>query len=151
MSAPLAADYGLARWLPPAQASVSGTWLRVRALVAMGHSTERIGRALGYGTTGRTVRRIARVDTTEIPAGVLRRIVCLYEEWWSLVPPERTAAERYAAAAARRWARREGWCTAAGLDDDELDDPGYQPMCTWRRATGTGTATDNPLRVVRHG
>jgi hypothetical protein len=33
-----------------------------------------------------------------------------------------------------------------GLDDDDLDTPGYQPQCTWRPATGTGIANDDPLR-----
>jgi hypothetical protein len=132
-----------------AQISVSGAQLRVRGLIAMGHSTERISRALGHGISARAVRRIARGDTIEIPPGLRRRIGRLYEHWWDLVPPERTAAERDAAAAARRWARRLGWCTGAGLDDDELDEPGYEPRCAWRRATGTGVATDNPLKVRR--
>ena len=34
-----------------------------------------------------------------------------------------------------------------GLDDDELDQPGYQPYCSWHAASGTGVASDNPLKV----
>lgn len=149
MTAPLPVAGWAVRGVPPAHISVSGARLRVRALIAMGHSNERIARALGYGTSARAVRRIARGDTTEIPPVLRRRIGRLYEHWWDLVPPERTAAERDAAAAARRWARYRRWCTGAGLDDDELDQPGYEPHCAWRRATGAGVATDNPLKVRR--
>jgi hypothetical protein len=146
MTAPLPAG-GWAAWgVPPVHISTSGAQLRVRALIAMGHSTARIARALGHGTSARAVRRIARGGTTEIPLGLRRQIGRLYEHWWDLVPPERTAAERDAAAAARRWARHCRWCTGAGLDDDELDQPGYEPHCAWRPATGTGVATDNPLK-----
>jgi hypothetical protein len=133
----------------PGQVSASGARLRIRALIAMGHSTDRIARALGDGTSARSVRRIARGDTTEIPPGLRARTGRLYEAWWDLVPPERTAAERHAAAAARRWASWHRWCTGMGLDDDELDQPGYQPYCSWQAATGTGVASDNPLKVRR--
>ena len=35
-----------------------------------------------------------------------------------------------------------------GLDDDRLDEPGYDPHCAWRPATGTGVASDpDPLRL----
>jgi hypothetical protein len=131
----------------PGPVSVSGARLRIRALLAMGHSTGRIARALGGSTSARCVQRIARGDTTEIPPGLRARIGRLYDAWWDLVPPERTAAERHAAAAARRWARWRRWCTGMGLDDDELDQPGYQPYSSWQAATGTGVASDNPLGV----
>ena len=131
----------------PGQVSASGARLRIRALIAMGHSTGRIARALGEGTSARSVRRIAGSNTTEIPSGLRTRIGRLYEAWWDLVPPERTAAERHAAAAARRWACWHRWCTGMGLDDDQLDEPGYQPYCSWQPATGTGVASDNPLGV----
>jgi len=127
--------------------SVPGARLRIRALIAIGHSTDRIARALGEGTNSRAVQRIARGDTTQIPPGLRARIGRLYEAWWDLVPPKRTAAERAAAAAAQRWARRCRWCTGMGLDDDQLDDPGYEPQCAWRAAIGTSIASDNPLRV----
>jgi hypothetical protein len=149
MTAPLPAGRPAARGVARVYISASGAQLRVRALIAMGHSTGRIARALGPGTNARAVRRIARGDTTEIPPGLRRQIGRLYEHWWDLVPPERTAAERDAATAARRWARYRRWCTGAGLDDDELDEPGYEPHCAWRPATGTGVATDNPLKVRR--
>ena len=56
--------------------------------------------------------------------------------------PERTRAERGAATAARRRAIAGNWCAGAGLDDDDLDTPGYRPKNNWKPATGTGTAPD---------
>jgi hypothetical protein len=129
--------------------SVSGARLRLRALVAIGHGSARIARALGDRTSTHAVQRILTGATTEIPGARLRQIRYLYEAWWDLCPPERTRAERVAATAACSRARREGWCTGAGLDDDELDTPGYDPRCAWRPAIGTGVATDNPLHLVR--
>ena len=145
MSAPLPA----CEWedAAPSPVSASGARLRTRALVAIGHSPARIARALGEGTSVRAVQRILRGETTEIPPRQLDRIRDLYEEWWDLTPPQRTRGERVAASAARRRARAEQWCTGAGLDDDLLDEPGYNPRCAWRAAAGTGVATDNPLRV----
>jgi hypothetical protein len=72
MTAPLPAGGWTARGVPPAHISVPGARLRVRALIAMGHSTARIARALGHGTSARAVRRIARGGTTEIPLGLRR-------------------------------------------------------------------------------
>ena len=72
----------------------------------------------------------------------------LYEAWWDRCPPTRTKGERTAATMARRRARDACWCTGMGLDDDRLDEPGYDPQCSWRPATGTGVASDHPLRVV---
>ncbi len=145
MSAPLPAceweDAG------PAPVSASGARLRLRALVAIGHSPARIARALGDGTSGRTVRRFLGGETAAIGGRQLDRIRDLYEAWWDATPPERTRGERVAASAARRRAREAGWCTAMGLDDDLLDEPGYDPQCAWRPAAGTGVADDNPLRV----
>ena len=38
-----------------------------------------------------------------------------------------------------RRAAAGNWCAGAGLDDDQLDVPGYRPAHGWRAATGTGT------------
>jgi hypothetical protein len=130
-----------------APVSVPGARLRLRALVAIGHSPARIARALGEGTSVRAVQRILRGETTAIPARQRDRIRDLYEAWWDLCPPERTRGERVATSAARRRAEAEQWCTGMGLDDDLLDVPGYEPRCAWRAATGTAVATGNPLQV----
>ena len=120
-----------------------GTRLRLRALGAMGHSDARIARALGEPAwvITKIINRAARTVTPRLRGDVL----ALYDAWWDKRPPEQTPADRAAASAARTRARRGRWCTGAGLDDDELDDPGYAPRCTWRPAEGTGVADDDPL------
>ena len=123
-----------------------GTRLRLRALAAMGHSDARIARALGESPRVVTTVMSARARTVshELRADV----TALYEAWWDKRPPGRTSAERAAAAAARSRARRSRWCPGMGLDDDELDAPGYRPRATWRPATGTGVAGDDPLGAI---
>ena len=117
-----------------------GTRLRLRALGAMGHSQTRIARALGQPiwVINRIMGGVTRVVSPQLRADAL----ALYDSWWCLRPPERTRAERIAAAAARARAERCRWCTGAGLDDDELDVPGYRPRSTYRPAEGVGVATD---------
>ena len=130
--------------------SVPGARLRLRALVAIGHSPARIARALGEGISIRTVQRTLSGAPTGLPQRQLDRIARLYEAWWDRCPPTRTKGERTAATIARRRARDACWCTGMGLDDDLLDTPGYDPQCAWRPATGTGVASDpDPLRLRR--
>jgi hypothetical protein len=145
VSAPLPA----CEWqdITSASVSASGARLRLRALVAIGHSPVRIARALGEGVSVRTVRLALAGELAALSARQLGRIRDLYEAWWDVCPPECTRGERVAAAAARRRAREAAWCTGMGLDDDLLDTPGYEPHCAWRPATGTGVAADDPLRV----
>jgi len=134
--------------ITPVPASVPGARLRLRALVAIGHGPRRIAAAL-EATSVHAVQRILTGATTVLSDHQLTQIRDLYEAWWDLAPPERTRSERVTATAARTRARNAGWCTGMGLDDDWLDEPGYQPHCAWRRATGTGVATGNPLKGRR--
>ncbi len=120
-----------------------GTRLRLRALVAMGHSQARIARALGQPDW--IISRVINGVIREVSPDLRADAVVLYDAWWCLRPPETTRPERVAAVAARARARRCGWCTAAGLDDDELDVPGYRPRSTYRPAEGVGVADDDPL------
>jgi plasmid maintenance system antidote protein VapI len=126
--------------VPRARLDAGGARLRLRALHVMGHSSARIARALGVRELN--IRRIVRGDTTTINAKLRDAITDLYEAWWDKRAPERTRAERGAALAARRRAIAGNWCAGAGLDDDELDTPGYRPASRWKPATGTGTAPD---------
>ena len=125
-----------------------GTRLRLRALAAMGHSDSRIARALGESP--RVVTAVMSGHARTVSAELGADVAILYEAWWDKRPPGRTAAERAAAAAARSRARRGRWCPGMGLDDDELDVPGYRPRSTWRPATGTGVANDDPLHRGHH-
>ena len=110
---------------------------------AMGHSQTRIARALGQPdwVINRVINGVIREVSPQLRADALP----LYDSWWCLRPPERTRAERVAAAAARARAERCRWCTGAGLDDDDLDMPGYRPRSTYRPAEGVGVADDDPL------
>jgi len=117
-----------------------GTRLRLRALHVMGHGSARIARALGAREM--TIRTITRGDAATVSTTLRDAVADLYDAWWDKRAPERTRAERTAATAARRRAIAGNWCPGAGLDDDELDTPGYRPKSSWKPATGTGTAAD---------
>ena len=116
--------------------AAAGTTRRVRALIAMGHTCQRQAQALGCHSE--TVQKLARGGAATVPAGLWADAERLYDAWWDKRPPERTRQERRAAEAARRRAERSGWCTGGGLDDERIDDPGYLPRASWRRAEGAG-------------
>jgi transcriptional regulator with XRE-family HTH domain len=123
-----------------ARVDAGGTRLRLRALHVMGHGSARIARALGVREM--TIRQIVRGDATTVSRSLRDAAADLYDAWWDKRAPERSRAERSAATAARRRAIAGNWCAGAGLDDDELDTPGYRPKSNWKPATGTGTASD---------
>jgi len=123
-----------------ARVDAGGTRLRLRALHVMGHDSARIARALGVREM--TVRTIVRGDATAVSTRLRDAVADLYDAWWDKRAPERDRAERGAATGARRRAIAGNWCAGAGLDDDELDTPGYKPKSKWKPATGTGTAPD---------
>ena len=126
----------------PARVDANGTAWRLRSLVAMGHDCARVARALGVAPA--LVRRVVNGQARTITSGFRAAAVGLLDAWWDKTPPRSTTAHRRAAARALRVAARRGWPAAAGLDEDELDTPGYRPWCRYRPATGTGTAPDFP-------
>ena len=123
-----------------ARVDAGGTRLRLRALHVMGHGSARIARALGVREM--TVRAIVRGDVPTVSTSLRDQAADLYDAWWDKRAPERDRFERAAATAARHRAIRGNWCAGAGLDDDQLDIPGYKPTAQWKPATGTGTAPD---------
>ena len=125
-----------------------GTRLRLRALHVMGHGSARIARALGVREE--TIQRLVRGDARTISPQLRDAISDLYDAWWDKRAPERTRAERAAAARARRRAIAGNWCACAALNDDLLDVPGYRPRTGYRSATGTGIAPDIRLPVRRY-
>jgi hypothetical protein len=125
------------------RASPGGMMWRLRALVAMGHSCTRTAAATGIPPA--TVRRIVRGQALTISPQLRQVVTELFDAWWDKRPPERTRQERLAACNARKRAARNNWPPPAGLDEDELDQPGYQPQSGWRSARGTGIAADHPL------
>ena len=125
-----------------------GTRLRLRALHVMGHGSARISRALGVREE--TIQRLVRGDARTISSPLRDAIADLYDAWWDKRAPERTRAERAAAARARRRAIAGNWCAGAALNDDQLDIPGYRPRTGYRSATGTGIAPDIRLPARRY-
>jgi len=116
-----------------------GTRLRLRALAVMGHGAARIAREAGV--SDQAIQKLTRGDVKTVSPRLRDAITAIYDAWWDKRAPERTRAERAAATAARRRAIAGNWCAGAGLDDDELDIPGYRPAQGWKPARGTGIAT----------
>jgi hypothetical protein len=123
----------------PGRLDSGGTTLRLRALQVMGHGSAQVARAIGANE--RMIQRIARGDAQTVSPSLRDAVTAIYDRWWDKQAPEHTAPERAAANAARRRARHGDWCAGAALDDDQLDQPGYQPPHGWRPASGTGTAS----------
>jgi hypothetical protein len=136
-------DTGVHRSRPAA----GGVMWRLRALVAMGHSSLRMAAAIGVPPA--TLRRILRGQAVTISPELSQAITALFDAWWDKTPPQRTRREELAARNALTRAALNNWPCPAGLDEDQLDQPGYQPECGWRRAHGIGTAADYPLAVRR--
>jgi hypothetical protein len=122
----------------PRRVDAGGTMLRLRALHVMGHGSARIARAIGASEPA--IQRITRGHAKTVSHALRAAVAQIYDRWWDKQAPELTKAERAAAKAARRRARRGNWCPGAALDDDQLDRPGYQPAQGWRPACGTGVA-----------
>jgi len=132
---------------PRPRLDAGGAQLRVRALHVMGHSSARIARALSVRQE--TIAKLVRGDTRTISPHLRDAIIALYDTWWDKRAPERTRAERAAAARARQRASAGNWCAGAALDDYKLDTPGYRPRTPYRPARGTGVAPDIRLPVRR--
>jgi plasmid maintenance system antidote protein VapI len=115
-----------------------GTRLRLRALQVMGHGSARVARAIGVRE--QVIQKIARGDVRTVSTQLRDAVAHIYDAWWDRRAPERTRYQRSAAGAARRRAIHGNWRPGVGLDEDELDTPGYQPACGWRPARGTGFA-----------
>jgi hypothetical protein len=134
-----------------ARRDATGARRRLRALTAMGHPAVSLAHRLDVPPS--TVRAVIGGRSATVTAAMHAAVCELYEQIWDLRPFERTSAERRAAAAARTRAACHGWPPPMGLDDNRLDDPGYEPRTRWHPGTGTGVA---PARVFhraspRHG
>ena len=81
---------------PRARMDAGGTRLRLRALHVMGHGSARIARALG--TSEDTIQRLVRGDARTVSPPLRDAVADLYDAWWDKRAPERTRAERAAAA-----------------------------------------------------
>jgi hypothetical protein len=122
--------------------SGTGIMWRLRALIAMGHTCSRMAGATGISPA--TLRRIVRGEALTVSPQLRQAVIALFDAWWDKTPPRRTRREELAARNALHRAARNNWPCPAGLDEDELDQPGYQPQCGWRHAGGAGSAPDFP-------
>jgi hypothetical protein len=120
-----------------------GTMWRLRSLVAMGHTCSRM--AVAIGAPPPTLRRIVRGEALTITPQLHQAVIDLFDVWWDKTPPRRTRREELVADGARKRAALNDWPPPAGLDEDDLERPGYQPHCGWRHASGTGVAADYPF------
>jgi hypothetical protein len=120
-----------------------GIMWRLRALVAMGHTCSRMAAATGIPAA--TLRRIVRGEAVTIGPELRHLVIALFDAWWDKTPPRRTCQDKLAADNALKRAALHDWPCPAGLDEDELDQAGYQPQCGWRHARGTGVAPDQPF------
>jgi len=118
----------------------NGTKWRLRSLIAMGHDSGRIARALRVSPY--VVRRIVSGQSRTVTTAFHTSACQLWDAWWDKTPPLRTPAERRAAARALSQAKTSNWPSAAALDEDQLDEPRYRPYSRYRPALGTGTAPD---------
>jgi plasmid maintenance system antidote protein VapI len=141
-----------------ARLDAGGTRLRLRALQAMGHGSARVARAISVRE--QAIQKITRGDARTVSPRLRDAVARIYDAWWDKHAPARTRHERSAASAACRRAIRGNWCPGAGLDEDQVDIPGYQPASGWRPARGTGAAEDitptpreeqDPPRLVEPG
>ena len=129
--------------IQPPRVDANGSRWRLRSLVAMGHTTGRITTALGASAS--TVEALIRGDRATVTTGLRDDITRLFDAWWDRQPPRRAPGQKTAACKALQRAAVHNWPCPAALDEDELDQPGYQPAARWRYARGTGIAGDDPL------
>jgi hypothetical protein len=120
-----------------------GTMWRLRALIAMGHTCSRMAAATGVPPA--TLRRIVRGEARTITGELRQAVIDLFDAWWDKTPLPRTRRDELAVGNALKRAALNNWPPPAGLDEDELDRPGYQPQVGWRHARGTGIADDYPF------
>lgn len=133
--------------IQPQRADANGSMWRLRSLMAMGHTTRRITRALA--TSRDIIAPLIRGQRATITPSLREDISRLFDAWWDKQPPRQTPATKAAACQALQRAAVHNWPCPAALDEDELDLPGYQPTERWRYAQGTGIAAEDPLAKTR--
>jgi hypothetical protein len=128
----------------------NGTQWRLRSLIAMGHDCARIARAqvsaLSWCAASSGARHALLPGSVPSPSSSGTR---------GGIRPRRLAPPPNGALLQARSAspRTADGPAAAGLDEDELDRPGYRPSCRYQPATGKSIAPDFPparLRPLHH-
>ena len=133
--------------IQPQRVDANGSMWRLRSLMAMGHTSGRITRALG--TSSNITEPLIRGERATVRASLRDDINRLFDAWWDKRPPRQTPPEKAAACKALQRAAVNNWPCPAAMDEDQLDLPGYKPAARWRYAQGTGIASDDPLGKKR--
>jgi hypothetical protein len=97
------------------------------------------------GSASHIIAPLIRGDRATITTPLREDITRLFDAWWDKQPPRRTPGEKTAVRKTLQRAAVHNWPCPAALDEDDLDQPGYQPTARWRYAHGTGIAADDPL------
>ncbi len=138
---------GVAAHPQPQRAPANGSMWRLRSLVAMGHTTQRIAAALG--TTSGMINPLVTGQRVTVQAPLRDDITRLFDAWWDKHPPQQAPADKTASIHALQRAAVHNWPCPAALNEDQLDTPGYQPTDRWRYSKGTGPAAEDPLGKQR--
>ena len=133
--------------IQPQRVDANGSMWRLRSLMAMGHTSGRITRALR--TSSNITEPLIRGERATVGSSLRDDINRLFDAWWDKRPPRQTPPEKAAACKALQRASVNNWPCPAAMDEDELDLPGYKPAARWRDAQGTGIARDDPLGKKR--
>jgi hypothetical protein len=132
----------------PQRADANGSMWRLRSLIAMGHTTQRIAAALG--TTPGTINPLLTGQRGTVQEPLRDDINQLFDAWWDKHPPLATPEDKTARNHALGRAAVRNWPLPAALDEDQLDTLGYTPTDRrWRYAKGTGPAAEDPLGKQR--
>jgi hypothetical protein len=118
----------------------TGTHRRLRALVTIGWSQAKLAARLSMepGNFGKTIRSL------RVQAVTARAVRALYDELWTVAPPEDDHRERISVSRAKNYARAHGWLPPMAWDDDQIDDPDAEPF-----ANQDGTDVVDEVAVER--
>ncbi|WP_262062636.1 hypothetical protein [Streptomyces sp. STR69] len=116
----LAVRYSAELLAAGALVDATGTWRRIRALVAVGWPKAHIAQALGAAAPALQLNELLVVASTA------RRVASLYDEWWD-ADPAAHGVDPHQAERARRHAVSQSWPPPMAWDDGDLDDPEAVP------------------------
>ncbi|WP_231839573.1 hypothetical protein [Blastococcus saxobsidens] len=102
---------------PRSHLIATGTRRRLQALIAVGWPPDELAARLGRSSAG--LRR--SMLSHSITAQTARDVSALYEQLWSLRPPQSIDGQRAAADAARAFAAERGWLPPLAWDDIDTD------------------------------
>jgi hypothetical protein len=119
----------------------TGARHRITALFALGWSPAALSAETGLDEA---VFALVPSRLAKLPEATLERVGSAYDALWNRRPPERTPAEREAAAVWREHANDVGWAPPLAWDDDTIDDPAVRwPEPGWRRGGQPGRGPVN--------